>query len=894
MTTLLEEYYKTWNRLREEFTDNNIILLMQVGSFYEAYEYGEEGCAKKVSDSLRIILTKRNTKQELSADNPYLCGIPIYTLYRHISRLNDDGYTVAVYDQEEGDKKKRYRKAVYSPILRGEYEDETSEETKDEYLYSIMTEEYVYRDRKEGMINRVISSYCRINIKTGKIIFGESDSSSIQEAFHKFYLENKPKRVILFMGNENAWISKQYPYIEIIEGTNRQITENEQICIFQTAFNFHAREYLQFMERHGFHRYPFAMECITKTLRYIKQYDPLLITHLEVPCINDEHKKKMDYNYDLLHELNIFHSTREKGYGRREMDKKEKTIFSILSRDMNAMAKRYFFEILRNPCKEINELKERRKNLEIFSKMEGLEIKQKNIMDMEILFLKWKRNRLSYSKIVLLLENYSQCYKKTFEHEKKIEEGIKEFNQNWNFEKGNIPNAVLMTDRMKELEEEREKICKDANNIIKNKFIKTWNIEEDIAHPISLGIKKWNQNKAELITCGYYEISKTTNTIKISHQYLDSLYMRWKQIDEQIHELGKKEFQEYCLNWFSKYALYFEMFHSWYSKYMCWYSLYKYFKNHNYINPILEDDTTSSFIEFKELRHPIIEVINNDELFVPISGSIGLNNTGIVLYGINGAGKSTLLRTVGCSLWLAQCGLYVPCTLYFRFNPFHSVYSKINIQDNIYIGHSTFVAEMYELKYILERSNKDTLVLCDELTSGTESQSATALVISTLIEFIEKKTKFIITTHLHNIVSNSRLQIHKKCIDVLHFEMELENEKLYIPNIEHRYNRRLLEGSGKSLYGIEIAKQIGLPESFIRRAFEIREQEPQKSKYNRRLVKTECFICKSKEELHTHHITPQIRFETDIALKACNKNGLYNLVVLCKNCHEQLHKVSED
>jgi DNA mismatch repair protein MutS len=260
----------------------------------------------------------------------------------------------------------------------------------------------------------------------------------------------------------------------------------------------------------------------------------------------------------------------------------------------------------------------------------------------------------------------------------------------------------------------------------------------------------------------------------------------------------------------------------------------------------------------------------------------------MLLFGINGSGKSTLLRTIGCALWLAQCGLYVPCSSYFCFYPFESIYSKINIQDNIYIGHSTFIAEMYELKHILERVHHKSLVLCDELTSGTESQSATALVVSTLIEFIQKNTKFVLTTHLHDVMTNEKIQPYRNRIDILHFEMEMENNDLYIPSIQKRYNRKLLQGTGKSLYGIEIAKQIGLPETFLRRAFEIREQ-CHISKYNSRLVKTECFLCQSKHDLHTHHITPQVSFQKDSIYKSHKKNGLYNLLVLCRYCHNQLH-----
>jgi DNA mismatch repair protein MutS len=856
---------------------------------------------------------------ESSRENPYLCGFPVYTLFRHLSRLNEDGYTVAIYDQDEVDKKKRYRKAIYSPFLRGEYEEEMgasdmSLEMKDDYLYSICMEEYTYREQKQGKIQRVFCSYSRIHTKTGNLLFGESDHASFQDAFHSFYLQNKPKRIILFSteGQDMSWIYLQYPYTEIVQGNldRKPMTENEQICIFQTAFHFHPRDYISFMERHDFHRYPFAMQCIAKTLKYIRRFDPILITHLQIPSLDKSlEKKDMNYNYDLLHELNLFHSTRDKiYYGNKITDKKEKTVFSILSKHMNPMAKRYFFELLRNPCRDLHELQQRRSHLKQcaernLSQNSNFLFQQKDIMDLEIYLLKWKRNRLSPSKILLLLDHYKQCFKDGFQQTEALEKTLQEFHQDWNFEKstldnGNVhsrldllPSPMTIGSTLEQFYQRREKLQTEIDDFSTKHIIPVtlWN-QEEMIYPLSLTLKKWNQQKSEWLSSGYYEISKTTSTMKFSHPELDRLHTLWKQINEDIQTFKKKEFQDYCSQWLSTHSSLLQSFHQWYSETMCWSFLHDFFISHHYINPSLENlHQGSPFVEFQQLRHPILEILHPDHLFVPFDGSIGVSNIGVVLYGMNGSGKSTLLRTIGCALWLAQCGFYVPCSSSFRFYPFDSIFSKINIQDNIYIGHSTFVAEMYELKHILEQVDHKSLVLCDELTSGTESQSATALVVSTLIEFIEKKTRFIVTTHLHDIMTNPNIQSYRNSITVFHFEMELENKDLYIPNIQHRYHRKLREGTGKSLYGIEIAKQIGLPDVFLRRAFEIREQSSSHiSRYNPRLVKTQCFLCQSKHDLHTHHITPQVQFHNKDTLSS-SKNGLYNLVVLCRYCHEQLH-----
>ena len=120
-------------------------------------------------------------------------------------------------------------------------------------------------------------------------------------------------------------------------------------------------------------------------------------------------------------------------------------------------------------------------------------------------------------------------------------------------------------------------------------------------------------------------------------------------------------------------------------------------------------------------------------------------NVGKLIYGENASGKSTYMKAIGTSLWLAQCGLWVPAEK-FEFYPYTRIYSKFNHFDNIFKGHSLFVAEMNELQYILKNSSSSTLLLLDELMSGTEIHSASSLIVSVIEDFLEKKISFCFTT----------------------------------------------------------------------------------------------------------------------------------------------------
>ena len=141
------------------------------------------------------------------------------------------------------------------------------------------------------------------------------------------------------------------------------------------------------------------------------------------------------------------------------------------------------------------------------------------------------------------------------------------------------------------------------------------------------------------------------------------------------------------------------------------------------------------------MRHPIIELINNDTEYVPNDVVLNKDSLGMLVYGLNSSGKSSLLRSVGVCVVLAQCGLYVPCKS-FSFTPFHTIISQVDLSDNLFANKSSFTSEMCGLKRILTCSDPNTLVLSDELCRGTEVNSSCAIVATTLLHLVENKSKF--------------------------------------------------------------------------------------------------------------------------------------------------------
>ena len=136
-------------------------------------------------------------------------------------------------------------------------------------------------------------------------------------------------------------------------------------------------------------------------------------------------------------------------------------------------------------------------------------------------------------------------------------------------------------------------------------------------------------------------------------------------------------------------------------------------KKFNYCKPTIEDGE-DSYCHLFDMRHPLIEQLQDDEIYVPNDVHLGVENNGILLYGTNAVGKSSLIKSIGVNIIMAQAGMYVSCNKLI-FSPYKSIFTRILGNDNIFKGLSTFAVEMCELRTILNNCDKNSLILGDEL-----------------------------------------------------------------------------------------------------------------------------------------------------------------------------------
>lgn len=330
-----------------------------------------------------------------------------------------------------------------------------------------------------------------------------------------------------------------------------------------------------------------------------------------------------------------------------------------------------------------------------------------------------------------------------------------------------------------------------------------------------------------------------------------------------------------------------------------------------YTRPIItmNDNTKShsnSYIKSAAIRHPIIEYISKSSKYVPNDISLGGDcaQDGMLLFGVNAVGKSSLMKSVGVNIIMAQAGMYVASSR-FEYKPFKYLFTRILGNDNLYAGLSSFEVEMKEFKVILKYANEDSILLCDELFRGTQVNDAEALVASGLEILSERKVKFVSATHLHSL---TQMKCIKDLKNIKPFHLLVEQDKTNPRKLI--YSRKLLPGSGPASYGIMVADAMNIDDAFVTRAKEIRLEIDMRvnsgsgsggvseirlgSKYNKDKVLGMCNVCQNNIAVDVHHINQQcdangIDLIDTLDSGIFNKNKLWNLVALCKACHQAVH-----
>uniref|UniRef100_A0A6C0IQV5 DNA mismatch repair proteins mutS family domain-containing protein n=1 Tax=viral metagenome TaxID=1070528 RepID=A0A6C0IQV5_9ZZZZ len=309
-------------------------------------------------------------------------------------------------------------------------------------------------------------------------------------------------------------------------------------------------------------------------------------------------------------------------------------------------------------------------------------------------------------------------------------------------------------------------------------------------------------------------------------------------------------------------------------------------RKYNYCKPMTDSGDGPSFFHARDLRHPLVEHIQTNETYVSNDIHLGIENSGMCLFGVNTSGKSTIIKSVGIAIIMAQSGMYVPASE-FIYKPYRSLFTRILSNDNLFKCLSSFATEMSEFQYIEEFADENSLVLGDELCNGTETDSAVSIFAAGLLALNKRKTSHIFATHLHSVLEIKRIQ-NLEGLDIKHLEVKYDD----ITN-DLIYKRKLMDGVGLKTYGLEVCKQFNFSETFLQNARDIRNEIQEinlnikKSTYNSKKIKGRCEFC-NEEGVEVHHLNPQEKAGENGYINTHHKNHKANLANVCKECHHNI------
>lgn len=897
-TPLLKKYIFYHKQLEETYKDNCVVLIMN-GTFYNIYEFDcpqlTLGCVSKICKLLNLTKTRNDKNKPHSINNPIMCGIPVISLSRNLSALMDHNITVAIYNTVENDANPKEH-ILYKIISPSTYIDNDSPNSNN-ILMCIYTNCYKCIHTNKNVYSLHIS---HIDLSTGNnSLFEIYDVLTIKSEIIKHIQSVQPSEIIT-----NYTLSNLNILVHMLDETKSQYKDiNYQTSFFNKVFD--NKSILNIIDHLQLEDKPDLRVCYIYLLQFAYEHNPNIISKINKPYFLNE-STHLILNSDAQHELNIF-------------NKHKPSIFSIINKTSTKFAERELKYRLFHPIFCPTTLKKRYNNISFFiDNYKKYKPILSNIIDIEKYFRKLFIKELSPSYLANMHDSFNSVTELlnkligNFGITNKVIDNwtkfytfyIKTFNIDLMSDSIDFKSSFFNKGLFEDIDELNNKIIdinssfKHIETLLENEkgvkvtFIpkeqifkttkKAWNSIKDEQRKINLKIGK------DEVTCNLSDFinieQSKTNYVKLKCNVVNSLFYKLTSYETNISVLIKKEYNSLCEHIQDVFGdvikdvinILKEIDISVCGAYIA--------NNYNYTKPVIRKKN-QSYLVAKDIRHPIIEQINDNEEYVP--NDINLNN--MLLFGLNSSGKSSLLRSIGCNIILAQIGFFVPCTS-LTFYPYTKIISKISNSDDLYKGQSTFISEMLELKNILENSNSRSLVLCDELTSGTETNSSIGIVCSTILQLLQNKCSFLFTTHLHEILQFDEINKNKE-LNIKHFKVRMENGKI-------GFDRKLKDGSGDNNYGIEIANFLDIPSDFIKNCYNFRNRfigqnlnilENKRSRYNAKVIVDSCMMCGDNNNLHTHHIREQNEADDNNMINHFHKNRKFNLLVVCEKCHNSIH-----
>jgi len=899
---LIENYFELQREAEKKYGKNTVVFI-EIGSFYEIYESDSTGKASDIAKSLNILLTKKNKKNlELNEKNPFLCGIPTVSLDKHLQKLiSEKKWTILLVSQKGiPPKVTRYLEKIISPGTNIDYI--TSDDSS--YIASIYFEK-----NKNDIFSAGISL---IDPTIGSVLiyekYGLSNDKNvvIDEVNQILSVRNISELIITHDIDDNSFL-EQVLFDNILVKKSKTVKDNFNVNYQNEVFKhiFKTMSILSPIEELNMERMPFSVISLSVLLDFIIEHNKLICKNLSIP--RDIYSSRYMYlGNNPISQLDI-------------LNKNGLDVLSIINNGISSFGRRFIKEQLINPLISKEEIENRYINsLKYFNFEKTIDIEKelKTIYDLERLLRKFEIGTIQPFEVYNLYISVKAIQRiEEIDSEENIStkllldyfENIFDLDILSMSNLTNISKTFIKKGFSLELDSIQEKI-----DILLNKKTSMFvdvdyvSIKESETEGLFVDISNKKYSEDIFSDFSIIGVKNLKNSKKIFLKELTDIYDELVILKSSLIKRTVSIYSDFIKNVATEHSLTIKYFILYISNLEFYINNAKLLKNNAYCVPeIIESN--ENFYEVEGIRHPIVEIIEKD-IFIPNNIQFGKKDkmsldtsvlfdsdklNGFLLYGQNSSGKTVLSKSIGISIILAQAGFFIPAKS-LKFSIFNSLFTRISGQDNLLQGLSTFAVEMTELKNILNRTDSRSLVIGDEISHGTETTSGLSIVAASILELGEKDCSFVIATHLHQLQDISSV-FNAKNITSAHLSLNYNEEEDILT-----YNRKLQKGSGSSIYGLEFAKSLKMPKSFLSKAYNIRKEiandltglenliKKKKSRYNSKLYVGICSRCGEPAE-DVHHIREQQEANEFGLIDHFHKNNKANLETLCKKCHNLEH-----
>ena len=796
LTPMMRQYFEIKNQNQDG------ILLYRLGDFYEIF-YDD---AKIASKELDLVLTGKNCGQEERAP---MCGIPFHSCESYIAKLVKNGHKVFICEQTEDPKKAKglVRREIIRTITPGTViEASMLQEDCNNYIASVY-------------FGAMGAGICFADITTGEMLATDMSGDDMTVYAMNEIGRFTPKEVLLnpAAADDGALIDFLHEHMD--SGLERMTDEQYEYAACEQLVR---RQFAASMETETVADHPMIVCAVGALLRYLMDTQQSDLSNLDTLQLYYQ-GQYLELDLNARRNLELFETMRTK--------EKRGSLLWVLDHTKTAMGARMLRQWMSKPLRSPNQILQRQKAVgelkDDLVRRTALTDELRQMFDIERLIgriVYGTANCRDMRSMCATLEHVPEIRIQLAQCQSSMLQVLCESMDELQDVKQLIQAAIVEDppfslreggfiqegyseelDKLRDIAsggkgsiaaiEERER---EATGISKLKvgYNRVFGYYIEVARSLADKVPAHYVRKQTLANAERYitdELKQYENTVLQAQERITDLeYQLFTEVREQISAaVHRIQITAQTLAQ---------------TDVLC--SLAEVADLYQYCCPEVE---YSPVIDIKEGRHPVVERMLRDTMFIANDTLLDDKANRIaVITGPNMAGKSTYMRQVALITIMAQMGSFVPAKSA-RIGIADRVFTRVGASDDLASGQSTFMVEMSEVADILTHATRFSLVILDEIGRGTSTFDGMSIARA-VVEYIADPKKIgartLFATHYHELTALEDL---------------MEGVKNYNIAVKKRgeditFLRKIIPGGADDSYGIAVAKLAGVPKPVLRRA----------------------------------------------------------------------------